>query len=74
MEDYASPELHFTVFVIHALAEAWHKSVPEVFELLEKYAVVENYLYPCYDTLHTLGREYLIDDVASFISERGGKI
>ncbi|MGN0164253.1 MAG: DUF3791 domain-containing protein [Candidatus Ornithomonoglobus sp.] len=25
----------------------------------------------CYDTLHTLGREYLIDDITSFVHEKG---
>lgn len=67
-------KLTFVVFVIHALAESWKKSVPDVFNLLDKYSVVDGYLYPCYDTLHTLGREYLLEDITSLVRERGGNV
>lgn len=64
-------ELSFTIFLIHQLAEAWGKTPSEVYDILESTDVIEEYIVPCYDTLHTLGVNYLIEDITDMVVERG---
>lgn len=64
-------ELTFTVFLIHALAEAWQISPQKVYETLSKTAILDDYIVQCYDALHTQGKKYLVEDITEFVHERG---
>lgn len=64
-------ELSFTIFLIHQLAEEWDKTPSEVYFILKSANVIEDYIVPCYDTLHTLGRRYLVEDISELVKERG---
>lgn len=65
-------ELTFTVFLIHALAEAWQVSPQKVYEILSRTTILDDYIVPCYDVLHTQGEKYLVEDITEFVNERGG--
>ena len=65
-------QLTFVVFIIHQLAEAWGQSPMQVYERLVEKRILDEYVIQHYDTLHSLGREYLIDDITSFMKERAG--
>ena len=67
-------EMSFVVFMIHALSEAWGWAMPRTYALLKKSGVIDNYLVPCYDVLHSCGREYLVEDVTGYLQDRGFKI
>ncbi len=67
-------EMTFTVFLIHALARAWNKLPTEVYSILNNTHILDEYIFPCYDTLHTLGEQYLIDDITEFTKERGAEL
>ena len=69
--EMGNKELNFTVFLIHMLAEAWKKSPSHVYHVLKETGILDNYILPCYDTLHTLGSQYLIEDITQFAEERG---
>ena len=47
-------ELSFTVFLIHQLAESWDCTPSEVYHLLESSGILNEYIIPCYDVLHTM--------------------
>lgn len=64
-------ELSFTVFLIHKLAEAWEKSPAAVYHVLKETGILDDYILPCYDTLHTMGSQYLVEDITQFAKERG---
>ena len=64
-------ELTFTIFLIHQLSEAWNKTPAEVYSILKRGNVIEDYIVPCYDVLHTLGSKYLVEDITGLIAERG---
>jgi hypothetical protein len=66
--------LVFVVFIIHALAEAWHMSPSKVYSILNKSKVLDNYLIAHYDVLHTLGKEYLVEDVTGCVKDWGFEI
>lgn len=67
----SSSELKFVVFLLNELAEAWKMSTREVYFRLEKSGILENYIKPCYDVLHTQGAQYLVEDISDFARERG---
>lgn len=64
-------ELAFTVFLIHNLAEKWKKDPAEVYHILNDTSILDDYVLRCYDTLHTLGTEYLMEDITEYAKEKG---
>lgn len=64
-------ELEFSVFVIHKLASAWGKTPAEVYAVLNDTKILDDYLIPCYDTLHTMGSEAVTAELTDFARERG---
>jgi hypothetical protein len=71
MTFYNKNEIDFSIFLLHRLAHKWGKSVPEAYRVLVDTDVLDGYILKCYDTLHTLGAEYLVDDVTEFVREKG---
>ena len=66
--------LVFVVFMVHALSEAWHLSPTRVYAILNKSRVLDDYLIAHYDVLHTLGKDYLVQDVTGCVKDWGFKI
>lgn len=64
-------ELTFVVFILHALGQHWNMTTPEVYEILNTTGILDDYIIKCYDVLHTLGKEYLVDDITEFVREKG---
>ncbi len=74
MKDIGRKELTFIVFVINSLAEAWKVQTRRVYEILVSLNILDSYVIPCYDVLHTQGRQYLVEDITGLVYERGGEI
>lgn len=66
--------LAFAVFVLHILAAAWDKLPSEVYAICMKTGAMNQYIIPCYDVLHTLGANAIIDDLTGYVRERGIRI
>lgn len=64
-------KLTFVVFILHALGQHWNMTTPEVYEILNTTGILDDYIIKCYDVLHTLGKEYLVEDITEFIREKG---
>jgi len=71
MTQCTADEKDFGVFLIHRLAERWGRPVPDTYSILYETDVLDGYILKCYDTLHTLGTEYLVEDVTDFVREKG---
>ncbi|MDR3052974.1 MAG: DUF3791 domain-containing protein [Coriobacteriales bacterium] len=71
MSPKARQEIDFSVFLFHHLAKSWHKSVPETYQILADTDILDSYIIGCYESLHTLGTEYLIDDITGFVRDKG---
>ncbi len=63
--------LTFSVFIIHALARAWKKTPAFVYSVLNDSKVLDGYIVPSYDMLHTMGRRALVEDLTAFVKEKG---
>ena len=64
-------KLTFVVFILHALGQHWNMTTPEVYEILNTTGISDDYIIKCYDVLHTLGKEYLVEDITEFVREKG---
>lgn len=64
-------QIDFSTFMLYRLAEHWGKSVPDTYRILDKANAIDGHLVPCYDMLHTLGSEYLVNGLTDYVRERG---
>lgn len=64
-------ELSFSIFLIYALSEKWNKRPVDVYKILNDTGILDGYIIKCYDVLHTLGKEYLVEDITDFAHEKG---
>lgn len=64
-------KLTFVVFILHALGQHWNMTTPEVYDILNSTGILDDYIIKCYDVLHTLGKEYLVEDITEFVREKG---
>jgi hypothetical protein len=65
-------QLEFTVFCIENVAERLGKPGNEVYEMLtEKSDILDTYIIPCYDALHTQGKTYIVNDILDYMREKG---
>ena len=64
-------EMQFSVFLMHQLAQNWHKTPAEVFNTLNKTGILDDYFIRHYDVLHTQGEKALVEDISDFVREKG---
>ncbi|MBQ8798238.1 MAG: DUF3791 domain-containing protein, partial [Lachnospiraceae bacterium] len=50
-------ELDFSIFMLYSLAEQWNMTPVAVYKILNSTGILDNYIIPCYDVLHTQGKE-----------------
>jgi len=68
-------ELEFVVFCIENVADHLGLKGEEIYKLLtEKSDILDNYIIPCFDTLHTQGKEYIVNDIIDVIHEKGLRV
>lgn len=59
------------VFILHTLGQHWNMTTPEVYDILNSTGILDDYIIKCYDVLHMLGKEYLIEYITEFVREKG---
>jgi hypothetical protein len=64
-------QLGFAIFIINQISQFYNKSTTDVYKVLSVSGVLDDYIIGCYNSLHTLGREYLIDDITGLLNDRG---
>lgn len=67
-------EMEFTVFIINKLSEYLKKPVSEIYKILCEMDILDGYIIECYDVLHTLGSQYLMEDITEVLKARGAKL
>ena len=64
--------LEFAVFCIENVADALGKTSAAVYRALSgTNGILLQYIVPCYDVLHTQGKEYIVNDILDVMKERG---
>ena len=69
-ENMSSDELMFAVFCIENVAERLNLSGSEIYKLLtERSNILDGYVIPSYDSLHTQYKEYIVNDIIEYMRE-----
>lgn len=63
--------LEFVTYCISKLAAKLQLSQQDVYRRLKSSGILYGYIIPSYDVLHTFGSKYLMDDLISFMQEKG---
>ena len=65
-------ELEFSIFCIESIADFLDKDAREVYKMLTKDSdILDTYIVPEYEILHTQGKEYIVNDIVEFMKEKG---
>ncbi len=67
-------ELEFAVFCIENVALAQDADAGKVYDSLVQSGILNGYIVPEYEVLHTQGKEYIIEDILDVMKERRVKI
>ncbi len=71
-QNFSRKELEFAVFCIENIAENLGKNGNEMYKMLtEKSDILDSYIIPCYDVLHTQGKNYIVNDILDYMKKRG---
>ena len=65
-----STELEFVVFCIENLAKELDVNAETVYRVLKKSNIIEEYIVPEYEILHTQSKEYIVNDIINVMRER----
>lgn len=64
--------LEYVLFCIEGLAKKLGKDGREVYQILtEDSDILNSYIVPSYDVLHTQGKDYIIEDILDVMKKRG---
>ena len=67
-----SKELEFAIFCIENVANFLGRDAVEVYKLLtEESNILNSYIVPEYEMLHTQSKEYIVNDIVEFMKESG---
>lgn len=70
-----SNELEFAVFCIENVAEKLGVGAECVYQAFtDKSDILNGYIVPEYDVLHTQGREYIVNEILEVMQERGVEV
>lgn len=64
-------QLEFAVYCIGSVADAIGKDARDVYRLLKSSGILMEYIIPCYDVLHTFGKQYIVEDIVSLMKKKG---
>ena len=70
-----SKELEFAIFCIENVASRLHVDAQNVYVALsEQTNILNDYIIPEYEVLHTQSKDYIVDDIIEVMHERGVKL
>lgn len=67
-----SRELEFAIFCIESIADHLRIDAAQVYQALTVQSdILYDYIVPCYETLHTQSKEYIVEDILHYMTEKG---
>jgi len=65
-------ELDFVIFCIENIAERLRINGANVYDMLTvKSSILDDYILPNYESLHTQGKEYIVSDIIDCMKSEG---
>jgi hypothetical protein len=67
-----SEQTFFAVFCIESLVDELNIPGDKVYKMLtDESDIRDSYIIPCYDTLHTQGKDYIVCELIELMQSRG---
>ena len=63
--------LNFTIFCISNVAAFLGLNAKEVYHRMQDADIIDGYIVPCYDVLHTFPKDYIVEDLVGFMQKKG---
>ena len=71
----STDKLEFAVFCIESIAINIGVDADKVYDALaEKSSLLDDYIIANYEVLHSLGKEYIVNDILNVMNEKGIEI
>ena len=65
----------FAVFCVEAVSDKLEVTGDKVYRMLtEESDILDNYIIPSHDSLHTQGKDYIVNELIELMKKRGVKI
>ncbi len=64
-------DIEFITYSIGNLSRRLNMSAAEVYRRLKQSGILNGYIVPSYDVLHTFSKEYLMEDLIEYMREKG---
>jgi len=65
----------FAVFCIESVSDYLEITGDKVYKMLtEESSILDNYIIPSYDSLHTQGKEYIVNEIVELMKKHGVKL
>ena len=76
MKTALTPEQSFfAVFCVEAISDRLATTGDKVYKMLtEESDIIDSYIIPYYDSLHTQGKEYIVNELIELMLKHGVKI
>lgn len=68
---HSTKELEFAIFCVDFVARKLGLPPDIVYKRLKESGLLQNYIIDNYEVLHTLGKDYLVDDIVGLMAEKG---
>ena len=69
--DYGLNEVEFAIFCIENVAAKLNKDAVVTYDILKTSGILDEYILPYYDVLHTQGKDYIINDIIELMKRKG---
>ena len=67
--------LEFVIFCVESVAERLGKDPGNVYDaLVQQSDILSHYIVAQYETLHTQGKEYIVEEILNVMRERGVQV
>lgn len=63
--------LKFTIFCIDNVARFLGRTPKDVYHRMQDADLINGYIVPCYNVLHSFSKEYIVDDLVSLMQKKG---
>ena len=63
--------LNFVIFCVGNVADALKMSVKDVYSKMSDGGIINDYIVPYYDVLHTFSRQYIVEDLVDLMNKKG---
>ena len=68
MQEY---QLDFITYCVGNLSERLNMSASKVYKMLRSSGIKDGYILPCYEVLHTISKDNIMNDLIDILKKRG---